>query len=40
MDQTNVSTKLNTSLFTDDEGETTDTASGSDQEYRYVLRLT
>ena len=40
MDQTNTSTKLNTSLFTDDEGDSsTDTAGSSDQEYKYGLRL-
>ncbi len=30
---------MNASLFTDDEGESTDTASSSEQEYRYSLRL-
>lgn len=39
MDQTNTSTKLNASLFTDDEGESTDTAGSSDEEYRYRVRL-
>ncbi len=40
MDQTiNTTTKINASLFTDDEGESTDTASSSEQEYRYSLRL-
>ena len=39
MDQTNTSTKMNASLFTDDEGESTDTADSSEQEYRYSLRL-
>ena len=39
MDQTNTSTKLNASLFTDDEGESTDTAGSSDEEYRYGVRL-
>lgn len=31
------SAKFNTSLFTDDEGETTDTADNSEQEYKYGL---
>ena len=39
MDQTNISTVMNRSLFTDDEGQTTDTADSSDQEYRYILRF-
>ena len=39
MDQTNTSTKLNASLFTDDEGESIDTAGSSDKEYRYRVRL-
>ena len=33
------STKMNASLFTDDEGETTDTAESSEQEYKYGLML-
>lgn len=31
------SAKMNVSLFTDDEGETTDTADSSEQEYKYGL---
>jgi hypothetical protein len=30
---------MNASVFTDDEGESTDTADSSEQEYRYSLRL-
>ena len=33
-----MSTKMNASLFTDDEGESTDTADSSEQDYRYSLR--